>query len=361
MKLTFLILSLLPIGGISTVLASDYTFNYTECVDYARENNIMLKKSRLSEQSAELNLDEARGQWQPTLDFSTKHSYINAPWGANKNVYNSNYGLNAGWTVWNGGVRENTINKNKIQAERSKIATGELFRSLETDILQAYFNILYAFESIEISKSAVELSKATEERAYQLMTAGKMSRVDYAQLKARYEQDLYNLTNAEGIYNTRCMDLKKLLQMNIEDKLSVVKVEFTPGQVLAALPPIEESYKLACQTDEAIKGLELEKDISEYDIKIAKMGHAPNISLNAGIGTGYNAPGVSFGESLKQTLNEQIGVSLSIPIFDNKKTQTATAKARLSQQEAQLNIDDRMTELSQIVENWYVDTTSAQS
>ena len=157
------------------------------------------------------------------------------------------------------------------------------------------------------------------------------------------------------------MELKKLLELGLEAEISPADVEWTAAQVLAALPDINESYQMAIATDLKIQGLELEKNSTELDEKIAKAGRAPQIALNAGVGTGYYAPGESFGNGLKLALNEQIGVSLSIPLLDNKKTKTAVARAKAQQLNAQLDIDQRRTELAQIVENWYIDTRSAQA
>lgn len=337
-------------------------WTYSDCVDYAREHNISLQKLRLTEQTAEENLSEAKGQWQPTLDFATTQGYTNAPWGnGNKNAYNSSYGLNAGWTVWNGGVRENTIKRNEIQTEISRLDTEAKFRTLETDLLQVYVNILYAKEAIAICQQAEELSRQQAERARGLMESGKTSRVDYAQLNSQYEQNRYNTVNAVATYDRRRQELKQLLQLGIDTDIELAEVEWTAAQVLEALPPIDESYRLAIETDLSLQGLSLEKDASEYDVKIANAGRMPRLSLNAGVGTGYYAPGGSFGEGLKQSLNEQIGLTLSVPILDNKKTKTATAKARIQKMQTQLDINDRENALSQAVEGWYTDTRSAQA
>ncbi len=338
------------------------TWTYSDCVNYAREHNISLRKARISEETAGYDLDASKAQWQPTLDFATSHGYTNAPWGTgNKNSYNSSYGFNAGWTVWNGGKRENNIKQNQLRTEIAKINTGDLLRSLETDLLQVYINILYAKESIGIYEEAVKVSEAQAERARQLMEAGKLSRVDYAQLDAQFEQDKYSLVNARCTYDTRRMELKQLLQLGIDNNISLADVSWADSQVLSPLPQIDESYRLALATDLKLQGLDLEKDVSALDEKIAKAGRMPDISLNAGVGTGYYAPGGSFGNGLKQGLSENIGVTLSIPILDNKKTSTAVSKAKSSQLNAQLDIEDRQTELSQLVENWYIDTRSAQS
>lgn len=341
---------------------SAQVWTYSDCVDYAREHSITLQKSRLSELNSEYNVEESKAQWQPTLDFATTHGFTNYPWkDGTKNSYNSSYGINAGWTVWNGGQRENTIKQNKLQNEISKLNTGDVLRTLETDLLQVYINILYAKEAISIYEEAVQLSGAQAERARQLAEAGKMSKVDYANLKSQYEQDRYSLVNAQGTYDTRRMELKQLLELGIDANITLADVEWTAEQVLAQLPPIEESYQLAVKTDLNIQGLKLEKTSSDLDIKIAKATRMPKISLSAGVGTGYFAPGESFGTSMKQNWNESVGLTLSIPILDNKKTKTAVARARVAKIGAELDIDKRQTELAQIVENWYINTRSSQS
>lgn len=356
---------LLSVAILASTASGAFAANpwtYSDCVEYARTHNITLQKLRLNEQTASFNLEEAEAQWQPTLDFATTHSFANTPWGnSHKNTYNSSYGLNAGWTVWNGGERENTIRKNRVLTEISRLNTGDELRTLETDLLQVYINILYAKESIGIYEEAVRLSGAQADRARQLMEAGRVSRVDYSQLQSQYEQDRYALVNAQGLYDNRRMELKKLLELGIDTEIELKEVDWTAGQILAALPPIDESYSMAVDTDLRIKSLELEKKSSEYDVAIAKAGLKPRISLNAGVGTGYAAPGGAFGESMKRAFNESVGITFSLPILDGKRTSMAVARSKVQQLGAQLDIDSRLTEIAQLVENWYIDTRSSQA
>lgn len=122
---------------LPVTVSAQQLWTYSDCVSYAREHNISLQKSRLGEMTSEYNLEEAKAQWQPTLDFATAHGLSNYPWAeGNKNSYNSSYGLNAGWTVWNGGQRENSIRQSRIRAEIERLNTGSILRSLETDLLQ---------------------------------------------------------------------------------------------------------------------------------------------------------------------------------------------------------------------------------
>ncbi len=337
-------------------------WSYSDCVEWAREHNISLQQSRLSEELSGYTLEESKAQWQPSLDFATSHNYSNAPWGnGNKNSYTSNYGINAGWTLWNGGIRENTIKRDRLQMDAAALNTDDMMRSLETDLLSVYINILYAGESISIYEEAAELSKAQAERARQLMEAGRVSKVDYAQLEAQYEQDRYALVNARGTYDTRRMELKRLLELGIEEEITPLNIEWSEEQVLAELPPIEESYRLAAATDVKLKALELQQESADADIAIAKGGRLPKISLNAGVGTGYFAPGDGFGTQMKQAFNESVGLTLSIPILDNKKSKTAIAKANVQRVNSMLDIQSRYNDIAQTVESWYIDLRAAQS
>lgn len=359
MKKEFASLAMLLLGA-SQVSGQEWTFN--DCLDYAREHNISLKQAVLNEQISAYSLEESKAEWQPSLDFSTTHGLTNTPWSdGKKNAYNSNYGLTAGWTVWNGGKRENNIRRAEIQSSIDALSTLDRFRNIETELLSIYINILYNKESISIYEEAVNLSKAQADRARQLMEAGRLSKVNYAQLQSQYEQDRYNLVNAEGTYNTRRMELKRLLELGIDTDIVLKEVEWTPEEVLAELPPLQQSYEMALATDAQLQASELQKKMADIDIAIAKAGRYPTISLNAGVTTGYFSSGPDFETQMKQAFNENIGLSLSIPILDNKKTKTATAKANVQRINAALDEQSRQNDIAQDVESWYIDLKASQA
>ncbi len=118
---------------------------------------------------------------------------------------------------------------------------------------------------------------------------------------------------------------------------------------------------MAVAIDPQLESLRISRRSSEADVEIARAGRMPRIGLTAGVGTGYTAPGNAFGTSLKQNFGEQIGLTFSVPILDNRKTSAAVSRARVNTVAAGLDIDDRLVTLASQVENWYVDTTTAQS
>ena len=78
MKKYLITIAIMSLFVVTVEAQQQWTFS--DCVDYARQHNISLQKSRLSEQSAAYDLEAAKGQWQPTLDFATTQGYTNTPW-----------------------------------------------------------------------------------------------------------------------------------------------------------------------------------------------------------------------------------------------------------------------------------------
>ena len=350
----------LLILGSATALDAE-TWTYADCVEYARSHNITLQKSRLTETTADINLEESKAAWQPSLDLGISQGFNTYPFrSGDKTGYTSTYGLNAGWTVWDGGSRSNTIKRDRLNARMAQLDTESQYRTLETELLQVYLNILYAKESIEICQDAVMLSQAQEERSRQLMEAGRASRVDHAQLKSQYEQDKYALVNAQSTYSSRIMELKKILELGLDDDVETAPLDCNDTSLMTDLPDIKESYRLAISLDPQLQGLELAKQATGYDIEIAKAGKRPQIGLTGNVGSGYSTPG-AYGTGLKNSLGANIGLNFNLPIADNKKTRSAVARARQQQFDADLDIDRRKNDLSQEVEDWYITTRTSQA
>lgn len=338
-------------------------WSYGDCVEYARKHNISLQQSRLAVENSRLALEEAKAQYEPTLSASTTHGLTNAPWKSDDDntSYAANVGLNAGWTIWNGGERSNTIRRKEIQTKIDAFSENSLMNTLEQNILNLYVNILYAKESIDISREAAEVSAAQAKRARQLMEGGTMSKVDYAQLAALAEQDRYGVVSAEAAYNTQRMELKRLLELKLDDDLALKEVEWSSEDVLMPLPDKNESYELALTVDDLLHADKLQLEASAYDEKIAKASGLPSLSLNAGVGTSYSSLGGGVGSQLKRSFNENVGLTVNVPILNQRRTKVAVAQAKIQQLNASLDVQSRENELSQAVESVYVDILSAQS
>ena len=145
-----------------------------DCIRYALEQNIQLRQSRLSLEESKVDVRTAKAALFPSLSFTTGHNVINRPYQensstvsgteiistGNKTSYTGNYGLNAQWTVWNGGRRLNTIKQQKLTKETAELTVSEQENMLQEEITKLYIQILYADESVRINEGTLELSQA---------------------------------------------------------------------------------------------------------------------------------------------------------------------------------------------------------
>ena len=90
-----------------------------------------------------------------------------------------------------------------------------------------------------------------------------------------------------------------------------------------------------------IKRGELAVESAELGIRQAQAGFYPSVTLTAGIGTGHMSNGgYESGSQVWNRFNENVGLTLSIPIFSNRKNRTAVNKARLEAENSRLSWQD---------------------
>ena len=132
-------------------------------------------------------------------------------------------------------------------------------------------------------------------------------------------------------------------------------------QILSPLPLKADVYQQALVLRPEIEASKLGIETADLDIKIARAGYLPTLSLSAGVGTSHaNGSDFSFSEQLKQNWNNSFGISLSIPIFNQRQTKSAIQKAKIQKQSSQLDLLDAQKTLYKTIEGLWLDANSAQ-
>ncbi len=141
-------------------------------------------------------------------------------------MYNSSYGINAGWTVWEGNVRKYRLESARLIRDQQLLAGEDVVKNLKLAILQAYLDIMYSEEAVEIATRTLETSTSQFERAAKLTEAGRSSSVDLAQIESQMAKDRYGLVQAESNLATARMALKKktYARTRQRDRNSVVRL-----------------------------------------------------------------------------------------------------------------------------------------
>jgi outer membrane protein len=355
-------LLLLPAGMKAQDTPKQWTLR--DCLDYALEHNIQVKKSKVARLSGQEDTELAKAQLFPSLSASVTQGFVNYPSSeaVNNNSYTGNYSVNASWKLFDGNKRVNTIKQQQIQNKVEDLSVEQSEDDIQISLVQTYMQVQYATEAVRISRNAVEVSEAQRNRAAELLKAGSISQVDFAQLESQLSTDKYQLVVAETNLDNYKLELKQLLELDITEDISISVPSLTSDDVLVPLPDKQDIYNLSLSVMPQVKSSELSIDIAELDIKKARAGYLPSLSLNAGIGTGHlSGTDYAFGSQVWNKFNESIGLTLSIPIFTNRENKTAVNKAKLAVTTSQLELLNTQKALLKTVEGIYLDATSSQT
>ena len=346
-----------------------------DCIDYALEKNIKLQQDKIALEESDVDVKTAKASLFPSLSFNTGHNVINRPYQQNsstvsgteiissdsKTTYNGNYSLSAQWTLWNGGRRLNNIKQQKTARDIASLSVSETENMLQEEITKLFVQILYADDSVKINKSTLETSEANFKRGEELFKEGSISKADLAQLESQVGNDQYQLVTSESTLRNYKLQLKQLLELDGTDEMTLALPTLSDEQVMKVLPSQADVYQTALTTRPEIQSGQLSIDNAKLGIKTAKAGYMPTISLSASSSSTTNSASTNnWAQQMKYGWNNMIGISLSIPIFDNRQNKSNVQKAKLQYSNSQLNLATKQKELYSTVETLWLDALNAQ-
>lgn len=335
-----------------------------DCIDYALEHNIQVKRSKVSQLSGQEDLQLSKAQLFPSLSAGVSQNFVNYPSGnvETNNSYTGNYNVSASLNIFDGGRRLNAIKQNEIQQDVNELSVQQSENDIRISLVQAYMQVLYAIESIRINENTVEVSRVQRDRGEELLKAGSISRVDLAQLESQYSSDKYRLVAAQTNLDNYKMQLKQLLELDITEEIMIQVPELGVEAIMRPLSDKETIYQTSLAVMPEIRSGELGVEIADLDIKRARAGYLPSLSMSAGIGTGHaSGTGTRFDDQVWNRFNESVGLTLSIPIYSNRENKTAVNKAKLASITSELELINLQKQLLRTVEGVYLDATSSQN
>lgn len=358
-----------------TGIAKQWTLR--ECIDYALQNNISLQKNRLNKLSAQEDILQSKAALLPSLSASTSQNATFRPWpetgaatvangyavsSVDKLYFNGSYSLNGNWTVWNGNRNRNTVKLNELSALQAELDSATTANSIQEQIAQLYVQILYSTEAINVHKSSLETSKKNEQRGQEFVNVGKMSKADLSQLTSQRAQDEYSIVEAESNLRNYKRQLKQLLQITDDEEFDIVVPVTTDEMALQDIPQMQTVYASALVTRPEIQNAKLGIESSNLNIKLAKAQKLPTIGVSGSAITNTTSMGNnSLGTQLKTNFNLGAGVSVSIPLLDNRSTKTAVNKATIQKMNYMLDLQDKQTSLYSTIENYWLQAVTNQN
>ncbi len=338
--------------------SQDWTLD--QCISYALQNNIQILKSGLNIDEAQIDLKESKAQLFPSLTFNTSQNISFEKNDSETAIYAGSYNLDASMTIYNGGRNLKTIKQNNLQVENSRYNYLYTANSIELSIIKAYYQILYAKESVKTNQEIVSTSLKQLERSKEMFNVGEISKVDLAQMESQYKSDMYQLVSARTAEQESLLSLKQLLELNVAADFNIAGIK--DEEVLAEVPAQSDIIQTALASLPEMKSANTELKIAQLSKQIASAERIPTVTLRGSIGTGHSSiADYNWGKQMTNGLNENIGVTVSVPILNNRSTKSKKERADISILNSQLNINSTIRDISNTIASLHLDAVSAQS
>jgi len=396
-----------------TLLSGQEKWSLLKCYDYAIANNISIKQYQLNEKSSELVYEQNKKAQLPTLSFSGNVAYRlgrseNPTTGVyqDNNFVSSGYSLQSGVTLFNWFSRRNTIEAAKLSADADKAMTEKIKNDIALNIAAAYLQILLSKEQANIAKVQVQITREQLNNTRKKVDAGLLPELSAAELEAQLARDSAAYVSAESGIVIYILQMKSILHI---DAAAPFEVETPPVDQIPVLPLADMMpdavYQLSLNNlpQQKINDLRLQSAIKTSEATRGQM--YPNITMFGGLSsnyayfkdrpiynqvlTGYSTSqlradaggGVylpveipttvqgttvltyvksdSYGQQLKNNFSQNLGIGLSVPIFNGHfaRTNWEQSKIRIKQIELTKELDNQT--LKQDIYKAYNDAVAA--
>jgi outer membrane protein len=367
--LIFILTGFLSSQGL--IFSQQKTWSLEECIRYAIENNIQIKQQVIQAEVQQNSLDLAKMKMVPTLSGQASHDYSfgraldqNTYQFYNQTLQSDYFSVGGGAPVFNGLQNYNSVQRNKYAVLASQQDLQNIKDNVALNVALAYLQILLNKELVSANENQLNITLQQIEKTRKLVDAGSMANGNLLQIEAQAAQEELQLITMKNQLETSYLGISQLLELKTPVGFEVIVpvINVDPNAVISG--NIDDIFETAQKSRPEVKGSELMLSASQYDLKIAKGGRSPRLSLNYSISTRYTYIGsqsgnVPFGTQFKNNKNSGIGLSMNVPILNGWQVNKNISNSKLNVENNQYSLEGTKKQLYKSIQQAYTDAVAA--
>lgn len=369
-KLSF-ILTLVVVTSLGQKVAAQEVITLQQAVDKTLTNNLQVKQSKLSESLAEETLSQSKLALYPTLNGSVNTGLSfgqsrdqNTFQVINQKFTSFSSGLNTGVDVFQGFQKINQIKQNKILLDAGKSNTEKVKNDLILQVVTSYLQILYNKDFLRAAQDQLTVAKQQLNQQQQLLDVGNKTLADLSQSKSQVATAELNVTNATNALSISYITLAQLMDIPSSTAYEVQAPVIDNFKDLSTKVNAEEVYRTSAAQFPDLKLASLNTAAAKKGIDVAKGNYYPRLSFGGGLQTSYSDPSFparSFTEQLNDRFGQNIGLSLSVPIFNGFSARSTVRRAKINLMQTETQEQLAKNNLNKIIYQAVADLKAAES
>lgn len=375
MKRIFLIIFLIGFGSLTAQQEGRKTYTLQECLDIATIKNFDVILSEAQVQASGADITQAFGAYLPSIDFNMGYQRILNPDGqqsvnvggviiqtpgTNPNSFSMNAG--AGISIFDGFSREANYSRAQNQLSSNQLNLEQTIQAVRFNVYLQYVDVIRNTQLVKIRRENFNQGKKELERSQAQYEAGFIPvNVVYSQ-EAELGNREVEIVDAENRLNVSKTTLLATMGLNpdlnaefLESSLPTNMIENDIERFRRKTGTLQSAMQIALENRNDYKASELSLEASKSQVTMANAGYMPSVSASGG----WRWNHFEF-DKFSEMGRAFAGLNLSVPIFDNFRTNLQIENAKL--QVAQAEIQKQRIELNikQAVQNAILNLDAAE-
>lgn len=367
MRKTIIVLfALITVNAFS----QDKKWTLRECVDYALEHNISIKQSELDLDQSEINKKDAFGNFLPSLSASSSQTLsiglqqdpvtFDA---VNATTRNFTIGIGSNISIYEGLRKINQMHRAKLEILANQYRLDKMKDDISLFVANSFLQILFNKEQLNVLQSQQKVSNQEYERTKDLVDAGALPKGDLLEIQATLATQQQQIVNAENSLLISKIQLAQLLLIEDYENFDIVDADYEVPPSTIMNESAEAIVSKAKETRYEIKIAEANKDMANYNLKMAKGSLQPSLSGSYNFGSNYFYSQLFDTPDFKTQINDNKGhnfaLRLNIPIFNGFATMNNVKRNEVSFERSKNDLDQANLDMETTVYQAYNDAKGA--
>ncbi len=218
-----------------------------DCINYALDNNISVKKQDLLINNQEESLLQSKLGILPNLNGYASHGYN---WGqrvdpftnefATDRVRSNNLYLQGDLNLFSGLQQLNLIKRNMLNLKSAQYDADYYKDEISISVATQYLQTLFYIEFVAMANNQIDITRQQVERTKKLVDAGTLAKGDLLTIEAQLASEELSVVEAENNLALSYLNLTQLLELPTPKGFEIEKPElglidqpeiFTPEQI----------------------------------------------------------------------------------------------------------------------------------
>ena len=317
---------------LPALLLAQSKLTLDDCVRIGLENNQSLRINRYETERSVSQAKANIGLVLPSVRYSlgAGSSDVAATGLGWQEGYSTS--LSVSQNLWDGGLWWNTLKSAQIAQDAAAIQLSSYEVNTIYQVKVAFYNYLTTRKLLDVYQDNLKTSGYQHQLTLERFKLGAASQNDTLRTRVTIEQARLQIINGESDLENRARDLNIILGREWNSPLDLQEPQWEMIQV----PALSTVEKTVLQENQQLQLLDRNKDVSQYNVKIARSVYIPSLGLSASYSNSATALGDVYSDV---SANKSVGLSMNWTLFNGTRTKRSVEQSKISAKMAEENFD----------------------